>query len=130
MGASAAALSGIEAASAVRAAELRVNSNVAGAVVGQTAVPLSKPVPATALTEISPKSDVGDCQGNACGDVSVDWTGHGYHISNHGVRRVLVRIRFTFGLQCLDWSDIHLGPGQSQDYGNGAFCNPYTANYE
>lgn len=73
---------------------------------------------------------VGQCQGNACGDISITWNGHGYTIQNHGGRRVKVRIRFTFGFQCLDWTDVHLGPGQSQSFGNGAFCNPYEANYE
>lgn len=105
---------------------LAVNSSV----LGGTRIAATKMLPATALQNQKAADHVGDCQGNACNDVSVDWTGRGYHIANHGGRRVLVRIRFAFGFQCMDPSDIHLGPGESKDYGNGAFCNPYTANYE
>jgi hypothetical protein len=69
------------------------------------------------------------CQGNACGDVSVIWTGSGYDLSNHGGRNVRISIRFTFGLQCNAPSDVDLGPGQTQHFANGAYCPPYGANY-
>jgi len=82
---------------------------------------------ASGLTEI--KSIKTKCRGNACTDVSVKWTGSGYNIRNSGNRRVRVKIRFTFGLACLDWTSIELDPGASKKYGNGGYCLPYEAKY-
>ena len=70
-----------------------------------------------------------ECNGNACGDVSITWTGHGYDVRNNGNKRVRVRVRFTFGLQCLDWTSIDLNPGEVHSYGNGAYCEPVEANH-
>jgi hypothetical protein len=82
---------------------------------------------ATALDSIP--SD--QCSGDACGVVSLDWlgVGQGYRVSNSGKERVRVRIRWVFGFQCQDWTNIELNPGQSQNYLNGGYCQPVEANY-
>jgi hypothetical protein len=69
------------------------------------------------------------CRGNACGDVSVSWTGSGYEIANHGSKRVRVRIRFMWGYGCLDWTSYVLDPGESDYSSNGGYCEPYEAHY-
>jgi hypothetical protein len=71
-----------------------------------------------------------DCTGNACKDVNVKWNGRGYDVSNGGGQRVLVRIRFAFGLSCMGPADIDLAPNESKTYLNGGYCNPYEASYE
>jgi hypothetical protein len=69
------------------------------------------------------------CNGNACNVVSINYTGNGYAITNHSGKKVSVSIRFTFGFQCMSPTNIELNPGQTVNYGNGAYCNPVTAIY-
>lgn len=81
-------------------------------------------------TPVENDIQISSCNGNACSSASVSWNGNGYNINNsHSNRKVRVRIRFLSGLQCLDWSDIDLDPGQTKRYGNGGYCNPYEANF-
>ncbi len=70
------------------------------------------------------------CEGNACGAVSITWNGAGYTISNSSGNRVRVTMRWMFGWSCMGPSDIHLGPYQSVNYGNGGYCHPWQANFE
>lgn len=75
---------------------------------------------------------LGTCQGNACKvfTISSNGVGKGFTLTNHSKnRRVRVSIQFTFGLQCQSATIVDLNPGQSRMFGNGAFCNPYSANY-
>ena len=74
-------------------------------------------------------SDAAPCEGNACADITIKAENPGYTIRNTGKKTVIVSIKFTFGLSCLDPTDITLGAGQSKTYGNGAYCNPYRAVY-
>jgi len=70
------------------------------------------------------------CEGNACREVTVKWTGGGYRLTNKSAdRAVRISIRWTFGFQCLDPSDIDLEPEESAEYANGGYCPPYQANY-
>lgn len=78
------------------------------------------------LENVSPQEA---CRGNACDVVSFGWTGHGYHIANSSPRRVRLQIRWAFGFSCMQPSTIDLAPKSAVDYGNGAYCNPYDANY-
>jgi hypothetical protein len=82
---------------------------------------------ASVLAAIPP----GQCEGNACGDVTIQslGTGNGYLLKNDGAKRVRLSIRWAFGFQCMDWSDTDLGPGESKRMANWAYCNPVRANY-
>jgi ribosomal protein S27AE len=68
------------------------------------------------------------CQGNACGDVSITSTGNGTNLANHGRRRIIISIRWYAG-GCGNPSDVSLNPGQTQHFLNRAYCGPYSANY-
>lgn len=69
------------------------------------------------------------CQGNACNDITITPENPGNTVSNKGTKAIIVTIRWTFGLSCLDPSNVTLGGGQSQTFENGGYCEPYQANY-
>jgi hypothetical protein len=70
------------------------------------------------------------CDGNACSDVTITRVNAGFTILDKGSKTVIVGVRWAFGLaDCGDPSNVTLGAGQTQTYGNGSFCYPYYANY-
>jgi hypothetical protein len=70
------------------------------------------------------------CQGNACGSVSVTFVNPGYDLSNHGNRRVRISIQWFGAGECMSPADVDLDPGAPpRHFANGGYCNPYTANY-
>jgi len=68
------------------------------------------------------------CEGNACADVSITPENPGYTIHNNGQKTVIVSVRWM-AVGCNDYTDTKLGPGQTQTFLNGGYCDPYKANY-
>jgi hypothetical protein len=72
-----------------------------------------------------------ECKGNACGDVSITFLGpgHGYLFKNGGSRRINLRVRWSVGVACLDWSSYDLNPAESIQISNEAAYCTVEANY-
>jgi hypothetical protein len=71
-----------------------------------------------------------ECEGNACGSVSVVWNGHCYNVTNNSAQSIA--IEFNTG-----WIKIGkvVGPQQSWIPGiapgcMGSYMHPYTANFK
>lgn len=71
-----------------------------------------------------------NCNGNACSVVTVHYNGHGYDLHNGGGKPVKLNVRWAFLLSCQGGVDILLAPGETKTFGNGGYCNPYSANFE
>jgi len=57
-----------------------------------------------------------NCNGNACGDLDIQYPGNGIVFQNTGGRRIRVTVRFAFMYSCGASTDIDLNPGQSQNF--------------
>lgn len=71
------------------------------------------------------------CNGNACAYVTVTSlpTGSGCRFSNSSDKPVKMSVQFAFGLGCMSATSFTIAPHSFSDFGNGGFCNPYTANF-
>jgi hypothetical protein len=69
-----------------------------------------------------------ECEGEACGVVTVTWLEPGYRFENTGSRDVAIRIWFAAKGDCL-LSEFSIAPAKSSGWGNTGFCKPYTAAY-
>jgi WD40 repeat protein len=70
-----------------------------------------------------------ECEGDACGVVTVTWLDPGYRFENTGSRDVAIRIWFAAKGDCL-LSEFSIAPAKSSGWGNTGFCKPYTAAYK
>lgn len=73
----------------------------------------------------------GECTGSACEDVAITYLGpgHGYKIKNAGPRRISLRVQWSVGLSCLDWSSYELNPGEAKQSHSLAYCDTIEADY-
>ena len=70
-----------------------------------------------------------ECEGDACGAVTVTWLGPGYRFENTGSRAVAIKIWFAAKGDCL-LSKFTIAPSKNSGWGNVGFCKPYSARYE
>ena len=70
-----------------------------------------------------------ECEGDACGVVTVTWLGPGYRFENTGSRAVAIKIWFAAKGDCL-LSKFTIAPSQNSGWGNVGFCKPYSARYD
>jgi hypothetical protein len=81
----------------------------------------------TAETPVYPP----ECNGNACGDVSISqlgW-GRGLLLKNTSLSQVGLRVRWDVGFSCLDWGNLELAPGETREVHIHGYCAPFEANY-
>jgi hypothetical protein len=80
-----------------------------------------------------PKTYVEKCEGNACGDIKVNYDGNCYHAVNTGKKNVKVEFTPAGGITSKvsreltpgeDWKPVVYG-----GYCLSAFTDPYRANY-
>jgi hypothetical protein len=82
---------------------------------------------------VAPKAYALRCEGNACGDVKVNYDGQCYHAVNSGSKKV--KVDFTPAAGISSSVSKVLAPGEDwrpQVYGGAclsAFADPYHANY-
>src|SRR5712692_696052 len=65
-----------------------------------------------------------ECDGDACGAVTVTWLDPGYRFLNTGRRDVALTIWFAAKGECM-LSEFFIAPSQSPGWGNVGFCNPH-----
>jgi hypothetical protein len=70
-----------------------------------------------------------ECEGDACGVVTVTWLDPGYRFENAGRRDIAIRIWFAAKGDCL-LSEFSIAPSKSSGWGNVGFCKPYSARYK
>ncbi|HEV8355434.1 MAG TPA: hypothetical protein VGQ17_01580 [Gemmatimonadales bacterium] len=70
-----------------------------------------------------------ECEGDACGAVSVTWLEPGYRFENLGLREVAITIWFALKGDCLR-ARFSLAPAKTSGWGNTGFCKPYRADYQ
>jgi len=70
-----------------------------------------------------------ECDGDACGAVTVTWLDPGYRFLNTGRRDVALTIWFAAKGECL-LSEFSIAPSQSSGWGNVGFCKPYHVRYK
>ena len=70
-----------------------------------------------------------ECEGDACGAVTVTWLDPGFRFENTGSRDIAIRIWFAATGDCL-LSQFSIAPGKNSGWGNTAFCKPYSATYK
>jgi hypothetical protein len=69
-----------------------------------------------------------ECEGDACGVVTVTWLDPGYRFENTGTREVAIKIWFVSKEDCVR-QEITLAAGKTSGWGNVGFCKPYTVSY-
>lgn len=70
-----------------------------------------------------------ECEGDACGVVTVTWLDPGYRFDNTSTRAVGIRIWFLSKEDCVR-QEIAIAPGKSSGWGNIGFCKPYRVSYK
>lgn len=70
-----------------------------------------------------------ECEGDACGVVTVTWLDPGYRFENTSRRDVAITIWFAAKGDCL-LSEFSIAPSKSSGWGNVGFCKPYKAGYK
>jgi hypothetical protein len=70
-----------------------------------------------------------ECEGDACGVVTVAWLDPGYRFENTSAREVAIAIWFVSKEDCVR-QEITIAPGKDSGWGNVGFCKPYHASYK
>jgi hypothetical protein len=70
-----------------------------------------------------------ECEGEACGVVTVTWLDPGYRFQNTSAREVAIKIWFVSTEDCVR-QEIAIGPGKNSGWGNVGFCRPYHVSYK
>jgi hypothetical protein len=70
-----------------------------------------------------------ECEGDACGVVTVTWLDPGYRFENTSAREVAIKIWFVSKEDCVR-QEIAVAPGKNSGWGNVGFCKPYTVSYK
>jgi hypothetical protein len=70
-----------------------------------------------------------ECEGDACGVVTVTWLDPGYRFENTSAREVAIMIWFVAKEDCVRLQ-IAIPPGKTSGWGNVGFCKPYHAIYK
>ena len=69
-----------------------------------------------------------ECEGDACGVVTVTWLDPGYRFENTSAREVAIKIWFVSKEDCVR-NEITIAPGKNSGWGNVGFCKPYQVSY-
>jgi hypothetical protein len=70
-----------------------------------------------------------ECEGEACGVVTVTWLDPGYRFENTSARDVAIKIWFLSKEDCVR-QEISIAPGKNSAWGNVGFCKPYLVSYK
>jgi hypothetical protein len=70
-----------------------------------------------------------ECEGDACGAVSVTWLDPGYRFENTSAREVAITIWFVAKEDCVR-QRIAIPPGKNSGWGNLGICKPYHVIYK
>jgi hypothetical protein len=70
-----------------------------------------------------------ECEGDACGRVTVTWLDPGFRFENVGTREIAIRIWYASKGDCLR-TEFSIMPGKNSGWGNTGFCKPYSATYK
>jgi len=70
-----------------------------------------------------------ECEGAACGVVTVTWLDPGYRFENTSARDVAIKIWFLSKEDCVR-QEIAIAPGKNSGWGNVGFCKPYNVSYK
>jgi hypothetical protein len=92
-------------------------------------------------SSIKRTSNSTNCEGNACNDISIDfttevhiWGGQPANIAmtiitNLSSKIIVISYRSYFGINCSEWSQLTLKPNSKEKLG-GPKCLPILANYQ